>query len=589
MSRLLGASLAARLASLSAIVLFLSLAVHQAAKPLHLDAMDFPAVAKATAESGKPIYYRGEQNPNHSGLYHPPLYIYTLAGWFKVFGSGPFQARLFGAACALLLGGTTLLLAGCFLRREELARIVPWFWPLFLLNPYALQGSAVPDIDTSVYGPLLTLLLWSFVRLRWRGGIGIESSPSARGLGLVALLFALCLWAKLTTILAFVPFLVVLGAAQWGWRRGAPAAALALLAGSGLFLATYWGYGRLLGLDTTYSYAFLQQSFTRRGHLPNPFSNLLLMGRHLALWAGFFPWLAFGGLTLGVSAAAVRRREGIFRPAAVVLALQGAVLAYYCARALTFSGAPFKYVFVSFGAVAFGAAALVVWASSRARLREGAGAGAGATSVVPALLAFALGGAAAYFGAHEVADLLIEREWLTQPLLGLIVPPAVALLGFVLLAFRPPRARRFGYAVVLCGVGLHLGFGLGVALYQSDVSYSTTYDYGQQGLAGTVRYLRARTAPGDLITAMKDVGFLSGRPYVENFGALLNDGEARTLIEYWESGRVRYIVFTEGKGLDSVSRRPLLQDWIGRNARLVARIGHYRIYRPRFAGPQRSI
>src|ERR1700704_5416413 len=94
--------------SRGSVLLFLVLAAHQAATPLHLDNMDFPAVAEATAHSGKPVYYRGEENRLHSGLYPPPLYIYALAEWFRIFGSGPAQARMFGALCALLQGGIAL-------------------------------------------------------------------------------------------------------------------------------------------------------------------------------------------------------------------------------------------------------------------------------------------------------------------------------------------------------------------------------------------------------------------------------------------------------------------------------------------------
>src|SRR5688500_11436230 len=50
-------------------------------QPFHLDNMDFPAAAIATSTTGLPIYYRGEDNPRHLGLYHPPLFIYLLAAW----------------------------------------------------------------------------------------------------------------------------------------------------------------------------------------------------------------------------------------------------------------------------------------------------------------------------------------------------------------------------------------------------------------------------------------------------------------------------------------------------------------------------
>ena len=164
-----------------AVLLFLVLAAHQAAKPLHLDNMDFPAVAEATAHSGKPVYYRGEENRLHSGLYHPPLYIYTLAAWFRLFGFGPAQARMFGALCALLQGWLALQILSLLFGSERVRQWSWLFWPLFLLNPYTLQGSAIADIDSTIYGPLLSLVLFSALRISWQDGRRRQDEPPRLG------------------------------------------------------------------------------------------------------------------------------------------------------------------------------------------------------------------------------------------------------------------------------------------------------------------------------------------------------------------------------------------------------------------------
>ena len=70
-------------------------------EPFQLDNIDLPAVARATSVSGVPIYYRGEENPQLTGLYHPPLYIYALAAWIALLGFGEVPVRMFGIACAL--------------------------------------------------------------------------------------------------------------------------------------------------------------------------------------------------------------------------------------------------------------------------------------------------------------------------------------------------------------------------------------------------------------------------------------------------------------------------------------------------------
>ena len=94
--------------ALAALIASFCLFAASAWKPLQLDNMDFPAVARQTAATGLPVYYRGEANPHAIGLYHPPLYIYTLALWISLLGFGEAQVRLFGYMCVLLQGWIVL-------------------------------------------------------------------------------------------------------------------------------------------------------------------------------------------------------------------------------------------------------------------------------------------------------------------------------------------------------------------------------------------------------------------------------------------------------------------------------------------------
>ncbi len=579
----------AALVSWGAMALFLLLAALQAAKPLHLDAMDFPAVAQATAESGRPIYYRGEENATHNGLYHPPLYIYLLAAWFKLFGPGAAAARMFGAFSVLAFGWTTLLLARCLLEPQERSGLDAWFWPLFLLNPFALQCSAIPDIDTTIYGPLLNLLVWSVLRLSWREGTRRDAPPSTREQALVAVAFALCLWAKLTTVWAFIPFLVLLAPRQRGTLRGAAQVVLALTAGTALFLLTYLAYGWLVGLDVTYTWDFLQQSFSGRGHLPSRLANLKRMGLHVLRWTGPLPWVAILW-ALGTSLVAfLRRREERARPLGLILSLHGGIFLFYCSRLLTFGNAPFKYVFVSYGV----ALAALAWlapppdsSQSRppspsqgpdpARLRWGR------WRLAPALLGATVG---LVVGILTLRDEVVRFGWLGPNTRALLLPSALAVAGLILQLVPRERLRDLGRATLLAALTLHLGIEGGTAFVQARAEYSTTYDYGQEGLAEAASFIRQRTGPNDVVTSMKDLGYLSGRRYVENYSALAKVEEAKTLIEFWESGRVRYIVFTEGIGHDQVVRQPLLKEWLAQHAEQVASFGNYRIYQPHLASP----
>jgi hypothetical protein len=560
------------LISRGAVLLFLVLAAHQAAKPLHLDDMDFPAVAEATTHSGKPIYYRGEENRLHSGLFHPPLYIYTLAAWFRIFGGGPAQARMFGAVCALLQGGIALLIASLLFGSERVRRWSWLFWLLFLLNPYTLEGSAIADIDSTIYGPLLGLVLFSALRISWRDGRWREDEPRTWELGLVALALTAALWAKLTTVLLLFPFLFLLFAPRLGWKRAALATAGVSIAGVGGFALTYYLYGALTGLDVGYTFQFLKASMLGPGRLLSFRGNLKTMLPFMVRWTGLLPWLSVAVLL----AATARRWWDEREPRALysfwLLSLGGASVVYYCGQVTSFGGAPFKYTFVFWALLSCAPVILVAW------LWESDGKDA-ARRLLPAVAALWLAGL--WIGALAVQDVLISGRIVYPQTASLLVPAALALAGLLLWTLDAPSLRRLGSGLAIGALLLHAGIQAGIALYQTRVDYSTTYDYGQKGLQETGAFIASHTTEKDVISSMKDVGFLARRRYYENYAALLNDEAAARMIAAWESGKVAYIVFTEGRGQDQLVLKPALRSWIDGNAEQTASFGNYRIYRPK--------
>lgn len=582
-----GARALSSLASFGALLLFLSLAAHQAAKPLHLDDMDFPAVAEATAHSGRPIYYRGEENPLHSGLYHPPLYIYTLAGWFRLFGGGPAQSRMFGALCAILQGWLVLRILGRLFGEERVRRWSWLFWPVFLLNPYTLQASAIADIDSTIYGPLLALVLWTVIRIGWRDGRWRDDEPRWWEGTLVALALTLALWAKLTTVFLLFPFLFLFLWPRLGWQRAIVASAAIATAGLTAFLVTYFLYGAIAQLDVGYTFQFLRASLLGPGRLLSYRSNLRAMVPFLLKWTGFLPWVSVAVLMAGAAWRWWQRREPRVLYAFWLLGLGAASVVYYCGQVRSFGNAPFKYTFVFWALILSGSVLLVAWLweaeaashagerSGGAWLRPGVVIGVGAGVWLAGLWA----------GAVAVRDVLLAGGRAHPRSLALWVPAAAALAGLIAWKTGRRALRPAGAALVAWALLLHAGVQAGIAVYQSRVEYSTTYDYGQRGLAETAAFLRAHTTEHDAVSSMKDVGFLAQRRYYENYGALYDPPSAARLIAVWESGKVSYIVFTEGIGQDQLASAPVLRDWVAHHADLAASFGNYRIYRPQPASP----
>ena len=550
----------------ASVLRFLVMSAAQAGKPLHLDNMDFPAAAEAVSRTGLPFYYRGEDFPRMAALYHPPLYIHALAGWFLVFGAGAAQARLFGALCAVLLCWMVTRLSRMLLGD---APWVAWgLWPVFLLQAYTLQATGVLDIDTSVYGPLLLALTGAAVWIgRRREGLAVTTWE----VGLLAALLALALWAKLTTVwlvVASLPLLLVPRLRPW---RSLLVTAAVFAAGTAAFLASFFAYCGVVDGDPWYTFGFLSQSFHRGSDVPPYALNLRTMVPRVFRWGGLLPWLAallvftpWFPRWFALSPASRWQLRTV-----VGVALLGS--AYYMGQVITFGYAPFKYIFVFWPLVLLP----LGWMVGRAaEIAAGQPRRAIGLAVVVALAA------AGCAGARLVQDSHLSPLGATgNGAKALLVLPAVLALGAA--AWWVRLRDRGGALLWLAAAALQVGFQGALALHQVRADYSTDYDYGQLGLEDAVGYVRAHTREDEAISSMKDVGFQAERRFFENYFAVYGgEEEVDQLIAAWEDGRVSLIVFTEGIGLDRAGIQPRLVEWLARRARLEASPGHYRIYRP---------
>lgn len=542
-----------------------------AAKPLYLDNVEFPYAAKAAAEKGVPVYYRGEELPRLSGLYHPPLYIYLLAAWFRVWGFGEAQARWFGFVFALLHGWAVLYGLRVLLGREMARKAAPFFWVIFLLNPYTLQSAAVMDIDNTVYGPLLVATLAVALSLSWRDGEPRQDEPALREWALLAVLTALSLWAKMTTVLSVLPLAVVLPARRLGWRRAALAGGAAVAGGALLFLASYALYGLISGQDIRFSFHFLLFSFRQRSGtstglewLAAHWRTLQDMVRWQALWTGLLPWVVALLTLLWLGRRWSQNRDPRARDAALVLGWALFVTLFYCGLTYTFGRAPFKYVYVAWGILC---AALAAWqAAAWDRIEERPGL-RGWTAWILAWACFLISG-------RWLRDRAILEGSVSLADLGMLAFPALLALAGMLL-----WRRRLGPFLYHHGTFAYVGAMLGLALAMSRAPYPTTYDYGQEGFDDTVCFIRQHTAPDEVIVSMKDVGFRAGRRYFENYQYVFGGPEwvekmRRILLD----GRARYAVFTEGNGPDNLALNPALGEVIRGLCVQVREYGHYRIY-----------
>jgi len=579
-------------ATLIAIGFFILLCIIQAGKPLHLDNVDFPAVGKATAISGLPIYYRGEQTPHFSGLYHPPLYIYTLAAWYNLFSFSPTTTRMLGALCAIFQGALALMILRCLFGLEVKRRVAPFFWLLFLLNPYTLAISSIADIDSTIYGPILLAIIYSVLRCRWRDATEIRDHIPTRRIILTSLLFALGLWAKLTTILLLIPLIYLLLAAPGRWLSAARTTAIMVATGVLIFLSTYGLYGWAFNLDIKYTFNFLLFSLTHRGaaggaggilgRLQGNLDNLLFNVPFTIRWTGLLTWALILGLT-GVFAYVAYQRKNLKLFHFLLLALLPLVnIFYYWCQVMPFGYSPQKYHFVFWSLLHLPFAVLA------AGIRPGELIPSAKIDVVrgeaESLCLFAAFMLAMVCGVTFVKDELITMQSSLLILSSsLFIPLVICSVIGLCLTILKMRVKVRAYQtlvalLIICNAGLLAG----IAWAQAKRPYTTTYNYGQRGITDAVAYLRSHTSKDEIISSMKDVGLMSERKYFENYGALFDRSASDQLIKNLETGKIRYAVFTQGIGEDQLDAVPQLKVEVERTCQLVAQFGNYLIYEPKY-------
>ena len=553
--------------------------------------MDFPAVAQATSRTGLPIYYRGEGQEHWSGLYHPPLYIYSLAGWFKIFGYGIPQARMFGATCALLQGWVIVSILQILFSKATIRPLEPFFWLIFLLNPYTVQTAAIPDIDSTIYGPLLGFVIYSVLRLCWQDGQWRTVAPRPVEIGSIGLILMVTFWAKLTTVWLLLPAIFLLLIVRFPMRRTMTVTLTISLIGIGTFVLTYLAYGWLTHQDVSSTFGFLLKSLSKghtgstlRAKLSGYKTNFFIMVPFMVGWIGLLPGAAagFALLTLGQQAISTKDRR-LFHYI-VILSMAIASSAFYCLQQTTFGAAPFKYVYAYWGLMVTPLTLpfCPTWKGppgfNTDKTENRSSQSSGKFGLLLAGL-FVLG---ASYGINSLRDRIIGMGMKFFPILSLafLLPIIVAVPGLLpSLIPRRLRTSNFSKKALAAAVMIYCGMQCGIVLYQTRAHYSTTYDYGQTGMPETILYIRQNTQPGDVIASMKDVGFQAGRRYYETYYAILDIADSRQrFIEAIATHKIKLAVFTVAHGQDSLSFNPKLKQWMEEHGAIVASFGDYRIY-----------
>ena len=579
--------------SLLVVAVFVALVFAQASKRFVLDEVDFPVLAKAIMETGLPYHYRGESDPASIGLWHPPLYAYALALFVKIFGFSEGSVRAFGMFCTLATAGLCVAIHRQLfpVAKASTRWFVPIFLLLFLLHPYTIANSTVPDIDTTVMP--VTMLAFILVLLE-KFCFGPAQARTRIPYGdvlFLAAFFALNLWVKMTTPIALIPLAFVLLALSRRWSLAASAAisALVALAGTAAFVLTYGLYCLVAGLPFGFVFGFLAHSFTKNNSSGGGLSALmdgvldhLTYGQQFVNWVGL-PFLAAIFFSCGVLLFNFRRALA----ETILLVLAGFALfisIFYLGLTGAF-GSFFKYPFATFGLLTLVVAhCLAQWLPLDEPPAQPANGGAmdrlagSLRGKLPWALAAVAAVLAAGWQVFRLGDVAIFQDRpVSLTILGQIL--AAALVASALLNWRPGRViGRYLVVALLAVVG---ATSFVVSRIQAKAAYPTKYHYGQTGFDETVSYLHEHAAPGEPIWAMKDIGHYATGRYYENYMALWKPGpEVSAILDgLIRDQGVRYFVVTRGVGQDRVDVYGGLKEGLDHCCHVEKTFGNFVIYR----------
>jgi|GEM_PF-2245951 len=325
-------------------LIYLAFCLPAIRQPLLGDSVMFPSYARGFYHSQRLDPYFAKDLFFSPGVWHPPFYMSMLAllGGFTALNET--SARFIGIACfaltLLLIYRLTTLVFG-YSQRKRIIALSAVF--LYSLNPMAIQGSLLPDIDTSVMVPLMLGFVYLFFRLKDK-----KAGPAILGI-----CFAVLLWAKLTT-----PFLLILAIAgfyglQGRIKEGLIKSGVICLTGVMLFLVSWAGFSHFLHKPFIYPFNFIQNTLIQKTLLSHDIRSFGVILSVLRVSVRLFFYLTpFYCAVYVLSLNPGSRKPGAVDGQYFLRILTLLILAcYFLAGRLTYSFPKYHYPFIAFSTI----------------------------------------------------------------------------------------------------------------------------------------------------------------------------------------------------------------------------------------------
>ncbi len=258
--------------------------LQQIQNPYVIDEAAFPYAAQGVATNGAPFFYNGETRPTDLGIWHPPLYVYLLGTWLKIFGFGHIQVRTFGLTCltitCILIYKTIKIFAS---KSNTAASIGTLFYGT---HYFVIQSSLIPDIDGTLLPLVISLFFFGLAKL-FKSTDQIEF----RNIIFLTITLGLNFSTKLTTpLLLSLPLFIILYLKTYKFIKSIFFTALQIVCALVMFLTWWIPVSKIQNLDWTFPFRFTFQSAISKGSdtsISNKILDSLQMPQSAISWLGY--------------------------------------------------------------------------------------------------------------------------------------------------------------------------------------------------------------------------------------------------------------------------------------------------------------
>lgn len=490
---------------------------NQISKHYVIDDATFPYAASGILKTVTPYFYNGEFRPNDLGLWHPPLYVYSLAFNMMVFGESPASVRFFGLLAIATTSYICFKTLGLLFPNNNL-EVFSVFLLLFLLNPLVIAGALTPDIDGTLGMVATALVFYLSLNL-------IKKDFSRHQVVLAIFTLIFCWYTKFTITILLSPilFLAALIAPTNRIRKMILVVASTVF-GFCFFFLTYTIFCRLLNMPSSFLFDYFKSGLKRtssgNSRISSLFERLSLSGQ-LFYWINPF-YIALTFLTCVFLCWAVFKKNSV-NWSLILLALSGPfiVVAY---AAIT----SFPFTFPKYWSIALIPFALASSSMGFICLKKLVGFTENLSAVLTrpffSFLLIVIG--AFYFLQHvRLTNRILDNNRIGFDLIwsGVFIFMPLLVVATLMIYWnsrknssKTNRLREFPSIIFVSVSFMTIATSALVSNIHNSAPFSTQYYFSERGLDTVLKYLRNNISSSSTLICAKDIGIQSGHKFYED-------------------------------------------------------------------------